>query len=143
MAAKPLSTWEQTEFVWPHPTERPAYRYFSQTYGCNTCLMCAINNSVGEVTVTDADLLGTEEARTQNQTSRTGYGLKVLHQVVPGKEYRAGSMCLTWAGSVGWDSVIKVAAVVFQADGSSKLAVMPLSQQCEVKLSRSSIGRHS
>ena len=61
----------------------------------------------GEVTVTDADLLGTEEARTQNQTSRTGYGLKVLHQAVPGKEYRAGSMCSTRAGSVGWDSVIR------------------------------------
>ena len=76
--------------------------------------MCAINNAMGEITVTDADLLGTTEAREQNQNSRTGYGLKVLHQAVPGKEYRAEAMCPTRAGPVGWDSVIKVAAVVFQ-----------------------------
>ena len=34
-------------------------------------------------------------------------------------------------------------SLAFKADGSSKLAVMPLSQQCEMKLSKSSIGRHS
>ena len=33
VVAKPLSTWEQMEFVWPHPTEWPTYQYFSQTYG--------------------------------------------------------------------------------------------------------------